>query len=250
MYKLTRSIKDHNATPEDFWERAGEVGYGEAVFRSRRIERHITEKQWRTVARVAEQLGLSSGMRVLELGCGDGAFTNLVLGPRCASVTAMDFSHNAILRARGNCKLTNVDFREVDSTAYRYQDGDHWDMGFLVGFLHHVKRQTPFIIEQLAKVSSHVVVLEPIGDNPLRKLLEKTPAYREAGEDSFRLTELTDIFAASGYRRVATQRINLFPPFIPDFFYQPLRVAEAIVEHLPPLNRLCSSYVLGFTRDT
>jgi hypothetical protein len=112
-----------------------------------------------------------------------------------------------------------------------------------------VKNRTPFVIEQLSRVVPRIVALEPMGDNPMRKLLEKTPAYQEAGEESFRLAELTAIFAASGYRRVATRRINLFPPFMPDLFYQPLRAVEAIAEHVPPLDRLCSTYVLGFVRD-
>ena len=248
MQKLSRSVKDHQATPEEFWERAGQLGYGDAVFRSPRVQRHVIGRQWRIAIEIAEALGLNSHSVALELGCGDGVFTNTMLAPRCAHVTATDYAHGAILRARAECQHSNVEFFEADATTYDYAQGQHWDMAFLIGFLHHVKPHTPAIVRRLARVAPRVVVLEPIGDNPIRKLLEKTPAYQEAGEASFTLAELSAIFGAAGYRLTMQRRINLFPPFTPDLLYWPMRAAEGVVENLPPLNRLCSTYMLGFVR--
>ena len=57
---------------KQFWEYAGTIGYGKAIFANPTVERHIIEKQWRLAIETAREIGVDDGARVLELGCGDG----------------------------------------------------------------------------------------------------------------------------------------------------------------------------------
>jgi SAM-dependent methyltransferase len=236
-------------TQDLFWRRAGEVGYGEALFRSRRVEQHVVSRQWRVALETGGQIGLAPTATVLELGCGDGAFAAEVLGAHYAWVEAMDKSETAIERARARPQAGNVRFRSVDLIAYEYEQDTRWDGAFLMGILHHVKGAADRIVGRLSRVTPRVVVLEPSGDNPVRKALERLPSYRAAGEESFRHGELVDIFERHGYRQRSCRSINLFAPFTPDSFFPLIRTVERTVERLPALSGLCSTRVMGFVAE-
>jgi SAM-dependent methyltransferase len=236
-------------TQDLFWRRAGEVGYGEALFRSRRVEQHVVSRQWWVALETAGRIGLGSAATVLELGCGDGAFAAEVLGAHYARVDAMDKSETAIERARTRGRSGNVRFRSVDLTAYEYEADARWDGAFLMGILHHVKAAADHIIGRLSRVAPRVVVLEPSGDNPMRKILETLPSYRAAGEESFRHRELVDIFERHGYGQRSCHSINLFAPFTPDPLFPLIRAMERVVERVPALRGLCSTRVMGFVAE-
>jgi len=235
--------------PDAFWERAGRDGYAATLFRSARVARHVLGKQARVALEVADRLGLETSASVLELGCGDGAFAVEMLGRRYRRVVALDKSRAAIERAAARPAHGDVRFLVADVTTHEYADGERWDGVFLMGFLHHVKRGTPVVIERLSRVAPKVVVVEPNGNNPMRKALERLPSYRTGGEESFRLAELVRIFAGAGYRLHQRVPINLFPPFAPDALFPLVRRVERLVEATPALHAFCSSHVLGFATE-
>lgn len=236
-------------SPADvFWEAAGRTGYDDALFRSRRVARHVLTKQWTEALAAARTLGLEDDAAVLELGCGDGTFAIEVLGRRYRRVDAMDKSGAAIDRARARSPFPHVRFRVADVTAHRYESGERWDGAFLIGFLHHVKRHAATVVDRLAGVAPRVVVMEPNGNHPMRKLLEYLPSYRSAGEASFTRRQLVTMFARAGYRLETAKTINLFPPFTPDALYPIGRRVEGWIEGRRGVGELCSSRVLGFSR--
>jgi SAM-dependent methyltransferase len=230
--------------PKSYWEKAGAAGYGEAMFGSRAVEQHVNLRLWRIAVEIGEQLGLDASSRVLDLGCGDGAFANHALAPTFAAVDGFDLSEEGIRRARANAPGPHMQFEARDVTRLDFA-GRHYDGAFLIGILHHVKAATPSILEALRRVTPRVIVLEPNGSHPLRKLLEFTPAYRAAGEDSFRRAQLEKIFAKAGYRRVIWRRLNLFPNFTPQPLFRLLRPAEPLIEATPGLRALCTVDMYG-----
>ena len=121
-----------------------------------------------------------------------------------------------------------------------------YDGAFLIGILHHVKKQAPAIVRQLRDVAPRVVVLEPNGNHLLRKLLELTPAYRAAGEDSFRTRQLIEMFEAAGFRTAVQRRVNLFPNFTPRPLFRLLKGIEPMFESTPGLRAMCTVNMLGF----
>lgn len=253
---MTEQNSDYDKQ-KDFWERAGQVGYGEAIFADSKVERHIISKQWDGAMEAAAKLGLTADSSILELGCGDGAFANSVLSKKFKDVTAYDAAENAIKSASSSATRNtdekaggeNTTFAVKDLIGMDYSDGDRWDGAFLIGFLHHVKSHTPAIVSRLSKVTGKVVVVEPNGNNLIRKALELQPSYKAAGEDSFKLKDLTAIFKENGYSLASMKRVIFIPSMLPGFLFTPFKLIEDVLESNGLLSRLCSTYVLGFEKS-
>ena len=137
-------------------------------------------------------------------------------------------------------------FEACDISRLEFADLPRYEGAFLIGILHHVKTATPAILRALHRITGRVVVLEPNGGHLLRKLLELTPSYRAAGEDSFRRRRLERIFAEAGFRRVIWRRLNLFPNFTPQLLFRLLRPIEPVIEVTPGLRALCTVDMYGF----
>jgi SAM-dependent methyltransferase len=234
--------------PEDYWNHAGALGYAEAMFSSRAVEQHVNRRLWNVAVAIGRTLGLGPDARVLDLGCGDGAFANMVLARNFAAVDGYDLSEAGIRRAVANAPGPQVRFTHCDITRLDFAALPRYDGAFLIGILHHVKAHTPALIEALRMATGRVVVLEPNGDHLLRRLLELTPSYRAAGEASFGTRQLQRLFEAAGYRCRLRQRLNLFPNFTPQVLFRLLRPLEPAIETTPGLRALCTVNMYGFQR--
>jgi cyclopropane fatty-acyl-phospholipid synthase-like methyltransferase len=228
-----------------YWERAGTVSYGAAMYRCAEVERHIRGRCWQAALDIADALGVPRDAHVLDLGCGDGAFANAMLAARYRAVDGLDLAEAAIRRADADAE-PHVHFRAVDLTTLDYASLPRYGAAFLMGILHHVKAATPAILAGLATRTDRIIVLEPNGDHLLRKLLELTPSYRAAGEDSFRTAQLVDVFAAAEFRAQVHRRMNLCPNFTPQFLYRLFAPLEPRIEASPLLDALCTVNMFGF----
>lgn len=231
-----------------FWEKAGKIGYGKAIFSHQMIEDHIMSRHWKTAIEISESLGVNKNSKVLELGCGDGKFAEQVLSARFKFVDALDRSESAIRRAKKQSKSKNVNFRIEDITSYRFDPDGYWECAFLMGFLHHVKPFATQIISRISEKCPCIIVVEPNGDNIIRKFLEFLPTYRAAGEQSFKLKELAEIFERNGYRIKALRRKTIIPPFLPKMLLMPFKRMEEVIESFPAINNLCSTNLIGFKK--
>lgn len=231
----------------DYWERAGEVGYAEAMYRCSEVERHIRGHCWDVAVEMANVLGVPQNGRVLDLGCGDGSFANEVLAAHYAAVEGLDLAAAAIRRAEANARGPHVRFRAADIAALNYGKLPRYDAAFLIGILHHVKTATPAIVGGLSRCTDRVIVLEPNGNNVLRKLLELTPDYRSAGEESFKIKEIRQIFSTAGYELIVARKLNIFPNFTPRIVYRMFSPIERMVETM--LGSLCTAVMFGFAKS-
>jgi SAM-dependent methyltransferase len=235
--------------PDAYWERAGEVGYATAMYGSADVERHVRQRLWNVAIAIADDIGIARDGHVLDYGCGDGAFANESLARHYRAVDGYDKAETAIERAKAEVPGSHVKFVAADLIVLDYDALPRYDGAFLMGILHHIKSATPAVVRSLARATDKMVVLEPNGNNLVRKALEFTPAYRSAGEDSFRTRELIGIFEAEGWRTVAHRRLNLFPNFTPGAVYRLLAPLEARLEASRVGNALCTVNMLGVVRS-
>ena len=230
-----------------YWERAGEVGYASAMYGSADVERHVRRRLWDIAIGMADQIGVPRDGRVLDYGCGDGAFANEALAPIYHAVEGYDKAETAIERAKAEAAGPHLTFKAADLITLDY-DGLSYDGAFLIGILHHIKAATPAVVRSLARATDKMVVLEPNGDNLVRKALEFTPTYRNAGEDSFRTRELNGIFESAGWQIVVQRRLNIFSNFTPVSIYRLLVPLETRIEASRFWNGLCTVNMFGVTR--
>jgi SAM-dependent methyltransferase len=242
------SLKQHLGKPEEYWNRAGEIGYDQAMYGSADVERHVRQRLWGVAADIADQIGVPRDGCVLDYGCGDGAFANEVLARKYAAVHGYDLAPAAIERANAAAPGPHVTFVATDLVSLDYDKMPRFDGAFLLGILHHIKADTPRVLRSLAGLTDKLVVLEPNGDHIVRKLLEFTPSYRRAGEDSFGTREMFDTFANNGWQTVAYRRLNLFPNFTPGTIYRLLAPLEPHVEKSAFWKMLCTVNMLGLVR--
>lgn len=235
--------------PEEYWHKAGELGYDATYYSSRDVGQHISLRMRTLAIDIARRVGIDADAHVLDLGCGDGAFANEVLSHTYRAVDGFDLSEAGIARARKNASRSNVRFDVCDISTLGFARDTNYDGVFLMGILHHVKQATPSIVTKLRTIARKVVVLEPNGDNFIRKALEFTPSYKAAGEDSFRTREVEAIFKRAGYQTIVWRRVNLFPNFTPGILFRSFRRLEPVIEQSVFWRALCTVNLWGFGVD-
>jgi SAM-dependent methyltransferase len=234
----------HNRS-NDYWEQAGEVSYSQAMYGSASVERHVRLRLWLVAVEIADRIGIPHDGHILDYGCGDGAFANQVLARHYRAIHGYDLAATAIERAKAEAAGPHLQFTVANLVTLDHLSLPHCDGAFLIGILHHIKAATPAVLRSLTRVTDKLVVLEPNGNHLLRKALEFTPSYRDAGEDSFRTREMVNIFEVTGWRIVEQRRLNLFPNFTPDWAYRRLAPLEPRIEASRFWNALCTVNMFG-----
>ena len=103
--------------PDDYWDRAGQQGYGQAMYRSSDVESHVRGRGWQTALDIAGKLGVPADGHVLDFGCGDGAFANQILAGHYRTVDGLDKSEAAIRRAQAESQ-NGATYRAVDLVTF------------------------------------------------------------------------------------------------------------------------------------
>ncbi|AOS81326.1 MULTISPECIES: class I SAM-dependent methyltransferase [Hydrogenophaga] len=178
------------------------------------------------------------GKRVLDLGCGDGAYTVMFADLGVESVLGIDPAATAIEAATRRAAAAGVADRVRFGMGNIYELGDlldenRFDVIVLRGVLHHLPDPAR-AVAALARFKGAVVVLEPNGFNPVLKLLEKFSKYHiEHEERSFLPMTIEAWLRSAGFEVQHSSVINLVPMFCPDWMARPLNGIGNVVEKLP-----------------
>jgi SAM-dependent methyltransferase len=175
--------------------------------------------------RLANQLGIRPGHRVLELGAGFGRFTFSLL-EHCRSVIAVDLSERALAEldgARGErgigtdrCRTLPADLDTLSSEEL----GEPVD--FVVGFflLHHLSDFTSSIerVGRFVRPGGGIGFLEPNRRNPLFlaqvMFCPDMDWGSEKGMFRLRRSAVTDAYREVGLTGIETTTFGMFPPQI------------------------------------
>lgn len=181
-----------------------------------------------------------TGKTVLDLGCGDGTYTLEFPALGVKEVIGVDPATVAIeaanIKARKLGINATVKFEVGNIYALEsYLTDNRFDCIVLRGVLHHLSDPARAIVG-LAAFKGTIIVLEPNGNNPVLKLLEKYSRYHiEHEERSFTPALIHTWLSAAGFRVCSSKVFNLVPMFCPDWMAKVLRGAGPLVERLPLL---------------
>ncbi|MEH6627070.1 MAG: class I SAM-dependent methyltransferase [Motiliproteus sp.] len=191
-----------------------------------------------------------SGKTVLDLGCGDGAYTLEFPSLGVKEVVGVDPASVAIEAANATAQKlgleTAVKFEVGNIYALEsYLADDRFDCIVLRGVLHHLPDPAR-AIACLASFGGTIVILEPNGNNPVLKLLEKYSRYHiEHEERSFTPGVIRSWLETAEFSVSSSKLINLVPMFCPDWMAKVLRVVGPIVEAFPLVRNIsCGQIVI------
>ena len=189
------------------------------------------------------------GRRVVDLGCGDGAYTTEFVQAGAREVLGIDPAPTAVAKAqRAAAGFVGCSF-EVRSVYKMPRPGDErFDVAVLRGVLHHLRDPEAAVAAAL-RTARNVVILEPNGLNPVLKVLERVSPYHRAHEEQSFLPGTIDRWCERGGGRVTSRaHVNLVPMFCPDWLATLSRCFEPVVERVPGLRSLaCGQYLVTAT---
>jgi SAM-dependent methyltransferase len=202
-------------------------------------------------SRAVHEAAKFAGLRVLDIGCGDGTYTReFVESAGAAEVLGVDLSSKGVEFATRTFASDRIRFQVAGACELPFTT-HQFDIGVLRGVLHHLDDPATAIREAL-RVCKTVVILEPNGLNPVLKLIERlSPYHRAHKEQSFLPSTLMRWSRAASGRIEHTRFVSLVPFFCPDWMAWLLKRLEPLVELFPIARRFaCGSVALRIASDT
>lgn len=179
-----------------------------------------------------------TGKSVLDIGCGDGAYTVEYPALGVSRVVGLDPAEGAIQAAKaraaslGLAEITRFEVGNIYALDTMLKD-QQFDCIILRGVLHHLPDPAR-AIAGLAGFHGTLIIAEPNGNNPVLKLLERFSRYHiEHEERSFAPSLIHRWLGRAGFRVEQSRLVNLVPFFCPDWAVSPLQWAEWPIERLP-----------------
>lgn len=150
-----------------------------------------------------EGTGLRPGMRIADLGCGSGVFTN-ILSSMGFAVTGLDLSPALIARAKKSFPQIEFQVGDVEDLPY---PAESLDGVLLSGILHHLPDKTACArsVHRVLKKGGVFMAFDPNRRNPFMWLyrVKKSPFYSSKGvtdnEQPTSFPEVSGVFASEGF---------------------------------------------------
>jgi len=203
-------------------------------------------------ARISSEIAMAINfkeMRVLDLGCGDGAYTVEYALCGALSVLGLDPAKRAvqaaISRSRAMGLAERVKFKVGD--IYHLNTislNESFDVIVLRGVLHHLE-DPELAIKTLSDFNGYIILLEPNGLNPILKILEKVSRYHiEHEEQSFSPKTICNWLKKYDFSIYRKKLLNCVPMFCPDWIAYCAYFFGPVVERLPVIRELGCGQVI------
>lgn len=233
---------------------SGEIEHG-------RLIAHDAERIWnwsspagrkralRRAALIAHHAGLRPGMRVLELGCGSGLFTES-FARTGAAVTAIDISSDLldVARNRTAWPLT-VNFALADAEDLPFPN-EHFDAVVGSSVLHHLRLLPATAgLFRVLRPGGRISFAEPNMLNPQIALQRSVPVLRRwAGESpeetAFIRWSLAHDLRRQGFEEVRIEPFDFLHPAVPRRLVPWVSRVGTVIERIPLLREIAGSLII------
>ena len=184
-----------------------------------------------------------SAKRVLDAGCGDGTYANDIKRARSSlEIVGFDPASEAVRVARS--RYPGIEFVVGDVLRAETFPEGKFDLIILRGVLHHVSDPAAGI-RQCAARADALLIIEPNGNNPILKLIEKvSPYHREHEERSFSSRTLARWCREAGCPATSISFIGFVPFFFPTLPAKVIHFFQPFLERVPLLCRFFGAQVI------
>lgn len=178
---------------------------------------------------------------LVDVGCGDGVYTDEIKKnfPHL-QVFGFDPATEAIETA--SQKFPDVTFQSINILDDRTVAAlPKYDVAVIRGVLHHLPDQAK-AIENALKLADNLIVMEPNGNNPVLKLIEKTSKYHiEHEEQSFHYFTMKGFFQTAGGKITSWAYVGYVPFFFPTGLSKIIHFCQPFLEKIPILKHFFSA---------
>jgi len=186
---------------------------------------------------------LKTVRELVDIGCGDGTYTN-ELKQEMPQITFYGFdpSSAAIKIARerySNCEFIVGDVLDVSTFPKK-----KFDMAIIRGVIHHLPTQSE-AIKNAMLLSDQILIIEPNGNNPILKWIEKTSTYHiKHEEQSFASDFLSKICRENGMVVKKLSFIGFVPFFFPTLLAKIIHFFQPFLEKVPLLPKYFGAQII------
>lgn len=184
---------------------------------------------------------------IIDIGCGDGIYTNDLKSELTdRQFTGFDPASEAINIAVK--KYENIDFIVGDLLNKETFPNKLYDVGIIRGVLHHLPNAQQGIANS-AYLSDSIIIIEPNGNNPILKYIEKTSKYHiEHEEQSFKSSDLKNWCEMSGFEVSKIEFIGFVPFFFPTILSRIIYFFQPMLEKIPFLGKYFGAQIVLFCK--
>ena len=180
---------------------------------------------------------------IIDIGCGDGTYTaELVRFFPDTEICGMDPAADAVALAK--CRTPSVTFAVANLLEPETLPRRMFDVGIIRGVIHHLPNG-PLGIINAARISKTLIILEPNGNNPILKWIEKLSQYHiEHEEQSFTACELDTWCRTAGYGQVQIDYVGFVPMFFPTLPTKIIRFFVPLLERIYPVKKYFAAQIV------
>ena len=239
---LSAPLKENvNAFNLNVAENGGFLYTTNAQFSSHVANKRISDEIFRFIKPTYKTL--------VDIGCGDGMYTdNIKQNFPHLDVFGFDPAGVAIEAARK--KYPSVRFDTINLL-----DADlpvppkKYDVAVIRGVLHHLSDQQ-LAIANAFRLADNLIIMEPNGNNPILKLIEKTSQYHiEHEEQSFFEWQLKSWIRNASGRIDSWSYVGYVPFFLPTLPAKVIYAVQPFLEKIPVLKHIFSAqFIIACSR--
>ncbi len=184
-----------------------------------------------------------SARNLIDIGCGDGTYTaELVRFFPDMEIIGIDPALDAISLAQRLAPSATFTVANLLEPATLPQKV--FDVGIIRGVIHHLPNGELGIMNA-APICKTLIIVEPNGNNPILKLIEKTSRYHiEHEEQSFTSRKLDTWCRSAGYGQIQIDYIGFVPMFFPTLPAKIIHFSQPLLEQIYPIKKYFAGQVV------
>jgi SAM-dependent methyltransferase len=189
-----------------------------------------------------------SSKTLVDLGCGDGTYTGELASHFLGmEILGLDPAADAVQRAKR--LYPSVSFDSADLLAPETLPKRQFDVGVIRGVIHHLPEGSAGILNA-ARIARTLIVVEPNGNNPVLKWIERHSQYHiDHEEQSYSSQELTAWCRQAGYSKITIDYIGFIPMFFPTVLAKIIYFFQPVLERIYPLKKYFAGQIVLFCED-